>query len=189
MGPTDFFSFPSSQLWVEHLEGAEAGDPRGDGAGEGVALEVEACERGEGEEVGGEGAGEAVGAEAEQLQRIEAGERARRDGAGEAEAREVQRDDAGFVGAAGDPGPAGAGGAGERGGGPVDARAGGGAAAHPGEEGQQRRLVSVGLGGREAEAARPLLLREEEAQAPAGCRGEGRAAAPAAGRPWHRRRR
>ena len=65
--PPIFFSFPSSHLLVEHLEGAEAGDPRGDGAEEGVALEVEACERGQGEEVGGEGAGEAVGAEAEQL--------------------------------------------------------------------------------------------------------------------------
>ena len=116
VGSTIFFSFPSSQLWVEHLEGAEAGDPRGDGAGEGVELEVEAREVLEREELGWEGAREVVGAEAEQLQRVEAGERAGRDGAREAEAREVQRDDAGAVGAAGDPGPAvPAGGAGARG--------------------------------------------------------------------------
>ena len=68
-------------------------------------------------------------------------------------AREVQRYDARAVVAAGDPRPAGAGAvgaAGEVGGGPVDARAGGGAAAHAGEERQQRRLVGVGLGGGEA---------------------------------------
>jgi hypothetical protein len=66
-------------------------------------LEVEARERGEAEEVGRERAGEVVGAEAEQLQRVEAGERAGGYGAGEAQPREVQRHDAGGVGAAGDP--------------------------------------------------------------------------------------
>uniref|UniRef100_A0A0A9D9B1 Uncharacterized protein n=1 Tax=Arundo donax TaxID=35708 RepID=A0A0A9D9B1_ARUDO len=133
---------------IEHLEAPQPREPRRQRAGEGVALEVEPRERGEVEEVVGERAGEIVGAEAEHLQRGEAPERARRDGAREAEPREAQRDDAGAVGAAGDPGP---GGADARGGGPVDARPA--AVAHRREEVEQRRLVRVRLGGREPEAA------------------------------------
>uniref|UniRef100_A0A0A9E5V9 Uncharacterized protein n=1 Tax=Arundo donax TaxID=35708 RepID=A0A0A9E5V9_ARUDO len=133
---------------VEHLEAPQPREPLRQRAREGVPLEVEPRERGEAEEVVGERAGEVVGAEAEHLQRGEAAERARRDGAREAQPREAQRDDAGAVGAAGDPRP---GGTDARGGGPVDARLA--AAAHRGEEVEQRRLVAVRLGGGEPEAA------------------------------------
>jgi hypothetical protein len=124
---------------VEHLEAPQAREPGGERAGEGVALEVEAREVGEAEQVVGERAGEVVGAEAEDLQSGEAAQRARRHGAGEAQPREVELDDARAVGAAGDPRPHAAGAL--RRPGPVDARA-----AHGGEEVEQRRLVGVRLG-------------------------------------------
>jgi hypothetical protein len=90
----------------EALEPGEPRDPGGDGAGQLVPLQEEGLEVGQLEEVVGEGPEQAVGAEREHAQVGEPAERARRDGADEADAREADVHNRGLGRVAGDPDPA-----------------------------------------------------------------------------------